>query len=270
MLDTHSEVSMAFDEMNLFEPFRKNTLDQYLNKPSVTAEQLTDLISQKKVYGTFWQEFERSGLQLDDVRNRLKENNILSEVSVIQTVLDLLREKNNAKIAGVKYPLHFRKVEYLLDHFPDSTVLFLTRNPKAIISSKLNDRATKKRKGKSFFHRFLVHYFTLFYFSLEYNSSVKKYIKYKDRLFLVTYEDIVTGMKATLENICSACDIPFQEKMLEASGKSSSYELNGTNFIHSKSISKYKETLSTFDTRLIELLTNHYFKKIEHESGPNI
>lgn len=270
MLDAHSEVTMAFDEMNLFEPFRKNTLDTFLEHPNVTADRLSELILQKNIYGTFWREFERSSLRLDHFQQQLEKKKSLTPVSVIQTILDLLREKNDAKISGIKYPLHFRRVDYLLDHFPDSTVLFITRNPKAIISSKLNDEATKQRKEKSVLHRFLVHYFTLIYFSVEYIFSVKMYLKNKDRLLLVTYENLISNRRGTLENICTMCDIPFEEKMLQASGKSSSYNMDSQNGVHAQSMRKYKEMLSTFDIFLIDFLTKRYHKKITDESGFDI
>lgn len=270
MLDAHSEVTMAFDEMNLFEPFRKNTLDKFLDHQTITPGQLKELISQKKIYGTFWLEFEKSGIQLEELEQYLESKTGLYPAVVLKAILDLLRVKNNTKIAGVKYPLHFKRVDYLLEHFPDSVILFLTRNPKAIISSKLNDEATKQRKKKSVVHWLIVHYFTLIYFSVEYILSVKMYLKHKDRLKLVTYENLVSNMKETLENICTVCSIPFEENMLQVSGKSSSYTIDSSNEIHAKSIRKYKEILSTFDIRFIDSLTNRYYQKIKHESGSDI
>lgn len=270
VLNANSEVTMAFDEMNLFEPFRKDTLNIFLDHQNITADQLSELILQGKIYGTFWQKFEQSGIALDDVKQQLKKKRKLTSVSVIQTILRLLRKKNNAKISGVKYPLHFRKVDYLLDHFPDSAVLFITRNPKAMISSKLNDEATKKRKETTVVHRLLVHYFTLIYFSIEYIFSVKMYLKNRDRLMLVTYENLVSNTRKTLEDICITCGIPFEEEMLLASGKSSSYKFDSKNGVHAQSMRKYEEMLNTFDIFLIDFFTNRYHKKIIHESGSHI
>lgn len=270
ILDQHSDITMAFDEMNVFEPFRKNTIDKILESENVTSHELTGRISNKEVYGTFWREFEQSGIQLDELEQYLKGETRLSPASVMKATLELLKKRNSTEIVGVKYPLHFRKVDYLREQFPESVILFLTRNPKAIISSKLHDDATKQRKEKSVVYRMLVHYFTLIYFSIEYILSVKMYMKNRDRLMLVTYENLVTNMRETVRQICIPCNIQLEEKMLQASGKSSSYKIDSTKGIHAESIRKYKDTLSGFDLRFIDILTNRYYKKIKHESGSDI
>ena len=48
ILNVHSQVIMAFDEMNLYEPFRKNTLDKFLKKSNLTTNELINLLKKKK------------------------------------------------------------------------------------------------------------------------------------------------------------------------------------------------------------------------------
>jgi len=270
ILDKHSSVSMAFDEMNLFEPFRKNTLDRLLANGDTDAESFISLIKKKKIYGTFWTEFERSGISFTKLRKGLEPHHALTPGNVLMEILILLKKKNNAQISGVKYPLHVSKIDYLINNFPSSVILFLTRNPKAIIASKLNDPATKKRKNKSFLHRILIHYFTLIYFSLEYVISVNKYMKHKNRVVLLTYEQMVKNLRNETERICNILAIPFEENMLSATGKTSSYSGNQPEDVYVESLNKYNKVLNRFDSKLIDAITKKHYKKVQNESDINI
>lgn len=270
VIGSHSDITMAFDEMNLFEPFRKNTLDKILAKGDCDAHKLTDLIQQGKIYGTFWRDFERSGISIGELRETLEQHNNLNAEIVVRDILKLLQKKNQTTISGIKYPLHVSKIDYLIKTFPLSVIVFLTRNPKAIIASKLNDSATQKRKSKSFLHRFLIHYFTLIYFSFEYVVSVKKYIHHKDNVILVTYEQMVINMRREAEKICNTLAIPFEESMLEATGKTSSYKSNQGEKLYKKSLNKYNEVLTGFDLKLIDVITKKYYNIIQYESGTDV
>ena len=263
MLNAHSEVSMAFDEMNLFEPLRTNTLNMFLNKGE---EHIIDLIKSKKVYGTFWQEFEKSGISYESLQNQLASCSDVNARNVISAVLEQLRINNRTLFSGVKYPLHIGKAPILKKWFPESKILFLTRNPKAVIASKLNDPASKKRKKKSMVHRFAIHYFTLFYFAFEYRKSVKIYFSNQDNFHLVTYENLVTQKKAVLKSICDFCEIDFENEMLNANGKESSFrQVRKPEFPK-----KYKIVLNRFDIALINMLTKKSHNKILNESNAGL
>jgi hypothetical protein len=269
ILNAHSQIAMAFDEMNLYEPFRKNTLNKVLNKKSFTPANLFELIKSKKIYGTFWQNFEKTGISYNEFSESLKRYENLNETVILKAVLELIREKSNCEISGIKYPVHFRKISYLIKHFSNAKIIFLTRNPKAIIASKINDPATRKRKQASKFKSFLIHYFTLFYFCIEYNSSIKTYFKHKNNLHLVIYENLVLAKEQTVKKICDFCEIEFESTMLNASGKKSSFEKKQFQTMHTKSLEKYKEVLSSFDQKIIDLTTHRFYRKILNESHPH-
>lgn len=270
MLDAHSEVSMAFDETNLFEPYRKNTLDQLLNNKITSVNDLIQHIEEKEVYGTFWKEFERSGISFQELEKELNTYEELKSKTVLKSVLDLLRRKYNTSYSGIKYPLHISKAGLLKKWFPISKVIFLTRNPKAIIASKLNDPASKKRKEKSFLHRFAIHYFTLFYFASEYRKSVTIYFSNQNHFHLVTYESLITKKEAILKKICNYFGINFEAEMLDVGGKESSFHQNEKSVPHQKSLEKYKEVLNNFDSMLISILTKRSYNKIKNEPSADL
>ena len=270
VLDSHEKVAMAFDEMNLYEHFRSNTLDKLLDKTQASPQEVSELIKNGKVYGTFWKDFKKSGISYEELENELSKYAEIDGLSVVEVILRLLKKNSETKTSGVKYPVHFQKLGDLLKKFQDSKVLFLTRNPAAIIASKLNDPATKKRKGTSILHKFLVHYFTVFYFSIEYVFSIRVYKKYQKQVMIVKYEDLVLDKIATVKKICLFCDLDFDSSLVKAGGKESSHGVASNQGVHGESLYKYKSIMSKFDLRLISLITSRSFKATRNEFGTDV
>ena len=261
MLDAHSNITMAFDEMNLFEPFRKNTLDRLIGRKITSASELIDFIERRKIYGTFWKDFERSGIDKYKLELELANKPFTLEL-VVETILNELSLKWNKKISGVKYPVHFSGYSFIKRFFPGSKVIFLTRNPKSIVASKLNDSAAIMRKKGTFLRRLIYHYFVLIYFSVEYKRSIDFWSKNIDKLHLVKYEQLVLTPEATLSKVCEFCEINYMSEMLVAEGKASSYSTNEGKGPRTSSVNMYKASLSRFDRFLISLITSKSEKKL--------
>lgn len=262
MLDAHPNIVMAFDEMNVFEPGRSNSLDKLVGNSINTPKELLKAVESKAIYGTFWKEFEKSGISKSQLLSSLDEKPFNIK-SILSTVLELLPNRDKEiKYTGVKYPVHLVHTNQLKKWFPQSKIIFLTRNPKAIIASKLNDPATKRRKQKSVFHRILIHYVTLLYFALEYNKSAKVWSQYKMDCCKIIYEDLVLYPQETLEAVCHFCGLSFSESMLNVNGKQSSYQKSIEEKPSRDSVFKYKEVLSSIDQWLIGAITNKSFKKL--------
>lgn len=270
ILDAHSDITMAFDEMNLFEPFRSNTLDRILKDNTIVADQLMEQIAEQKVYGTFWKDFEKAGFTFEELKNEISSQKPLKPQNVLFHILELLQKKNKTSFSGIKYPVHIQKVDFLTKYFSKSKIIFLTRNPKAIIASKLHDEATHLRKKKSVIHRFMIHYFTIAYFSIEYVMSIIVYFKKKGCLKLIRYEDLVLRQEKSISDICNWCEVPLEESMFQVTGKSSSHGVNGSQTLNTKSLEKYKQVLNRFDRALITVLTNYHYKKIKLESRTDL
>lgn len=262
IVDANSQVSMAFDEMNLYEPMRKNTLDRLL-ADGMDVESLILAIQNREIYGTFWQDFSRSGIQTPQLKSKLEKCGGLTPRKVLQTVLDCLAETNGAPIVGVKYPVHFSRLVLLREWFPDSKLIMLFRNPKAMIASKLNDAATRARKSRSLIYRIGIHYFTLLFFSFEFVRSVSIYNRNRDTVYKISYEALVTDQRSVVEGVCQHCGIEFEEPMLSVSGKESSFGIEGRNKVSSSSLNKYQQVLSRFDQWLIDILTARSYRKVQ-------
>ena len=244
ILDANADVAMVFDEMNLFEPFRKNTFDRILKQKDLTGDILVDLIKKKKIYGTFWKDFEKSKIDLKELRtvyDKLKGDKL---IPLIKFILERHRRLNNVSFSGVKYPAHLTKSSYFINSFTNSKNIFLTRNPLAIIASKINDPATKKRINKNVLFGFSVRYFTLLYICIEYIFYFYNFKKNKSALKLIFYEDIVLDKIGTISDICNYIGISFNDEMLEVTGKLSSHKRTEIFNLYDSSINEYKSTLN--------------------------
>jgi hypothetical protein len=265
ILGANSKVVMAFDEMNIFEPFRNNSLDKLVGKTINTPVDLIKSIENKEIYGTFWKEFDASEIDKDKFFNGLKKERDFNVKAIIRQVLLTLQGADQTIHTGVKYPVHFGKLNVLKEWFPHSKIVFLIRNPKATIASKLNDPSTKKRKKKSLLHSFFVHYFTLFYFCFEFKKLIKVYLDNQKEIFKITYEELVLEQKHKITKLCDYCEIEFEQQMLDVTGKDSSYktDLNVKNMLSNLSVEKYKKELSNFDILLINILTINAYNLIK-------
>lgn len=259
ILDAHSSVVMAFDEMNLYEPFRKDTLSRLISRGDTSSHQIVDAIFSKRVYGTFWQDINKSGLTKHQLSCALGDRDRLTERDVLDAVLVILQSFENKSFVGAKYPVHVSKMARLLDWFPDSKVIFITRDPSSIIASKLNDSATIRRKKISVFHRFFIHYFTLIYFCFEFRISVKTYFSNKDKVFKLSYEELLVEPERAVRRLCDYVGLTFEREMLESDGKPSSHKLVSRRISNS---GVYASALNRFDRILISLLTRSFFRRI--------
>ena len=177
-----------------------------------------------------------------------------SLVSFLEISIDLIKERERCSHLGVKYPVHFRRIDFLLDHFDDVKIIFLTRNPLDIVSSKLNDPATKRRKNH-FFMQPIMHYATLLYFSFEYNYSAVIYKKFNKQVKLIKYESLVEDLEPAINGLCAFVGIDSSDRMLNVTGKKSSYDGASETGVYRSSIGKYKKNMHKFDILLVKFIT---------------
>ena len=256
IIDKNSKVVMAVDEMAISVPYRKTFKDIYNGynlKNNNEVEKFCDHLFSGKINGTFWKKLSDSGLQKNTICEAIKmsQRGIKDVISIILYNIQIL---SNKKRVGVKYPLHFSKINLLKEWFPDSKIIFLIRDIRAIIASKINDEATKNRKLRFGLFGFVVHYFTIFFFIFDYIWFHNTIIKKKKYSYLLKYEDLCQSPANIIKEICFFSEIPFEIEMLKAYGKPSSH--NGKIFIgfDLNRICAWKNKLKKNDRKIIELL----------------
>lgn len=268
ILDAHQDVYMAKDELNMFEPFRRNTLDRYINKDGkVHIGRLLSHIEFERVYGSFWQEQNEKSNALKVIKELYVEEDLVEFDEFVIEFISAMANESGKPFYGIKYPVHLSNVKYLFKLFPLCSVLFITRDPIALVSSKLNDPATKKRKRNSGRVRaWLVHYSTLMYFVIEYIVSSIIYAVNSKRLILIRYEELVCDRNKLLDDVCEqlGLDDCSLYKMMDATGKESSYKNNGSknqNVFGGTDLERYKKHMKWYDLSIVFVLT-FLFKRL--------
>ena len=187
--------------------------------------------------------------------------------ALISILLDEYRLLENKQRVGVKYPLHFSRIHLLNEWFSDAKILFLYRDTRAVCASKVNDEASVIRKKKLGFLSGLVHYGTLGFFVFEYIWFSSFFIKNKKALniYPVCYENLLMEPEKEIRKICEFCEIPFEKKMLAATGKPSSYTSKITSGVDIKRLFAWKKRITKFDVYLITLLTKKSMKKLGYK-----
>lgn len=259
---------MATDEMAISDPWRKSFSDQVKSfgdlKNDDNLKQLLEFIYFGKIYGSFWDDYRTLGIPKEKIFERIRQSN-RSIKDIISILLDEYRYKTGKSRVGVKYPMHFSKVNILINWYPDCKIVFLTRDPRAICASKIWDEATKARKKKYKIFKFFIHYITICFFIKEYIWSSKIFQKYRDHnnLLGIRYEDLISNTEYCLKKICHFCEIPYEKKMMAADGKPSSFTSGTKNALDKQRISNWQNKLSRFDKWLITILTKKSMEKLD-------
>lgn len=266
MLDQNSKLSMAIDEMHIKTPWKSNDFISYYDKnfPYKDARKLTQFLNEifgGKIYGSFWVKYEPS---VDSKANIVKKYLSLADPTakdLLNLILDEYRKGMGKERVGVKYPLHFKYSFMLKNWFPDAKIIFLVRDIRAICASKVRDEATKKRKKRFTVFSALVHYLTIFGFVYDYYLSYLHMKQGGNRgVLLIRYEDLLLNPIDTLKSVCSYCEIPYEDYMIQAFGKPSSYLTKIEAGLDVSRINKWKLHLNQVDQWLISALSRNSLK----------
>ena len=76
-------------------------------------------------------------LETKDIETAYFSQNDRSWPSLFQTILRLFALKSGAKFWGEKTPGHYRHVQTLLDWYPDCRIIFVMRDPRAVVASNM-------------------------------------------------------------------------------------------------------------------------------------
>lgn len=266
ILNTNSKVAMATDEMYLSTPFYKTFEDQF-RKYNLSKDpeilRLIDQIYRGEFKGTFWKDYKNLGIEKEKIFKEIK-NSDKTLKSIISILLNEYKNKKNKYRVGAKYPLHPSRLNKLLEWYPTSQIIFLTRDIRAIIASKLNDKATKRRKEKLGIFSFIIHYFTMFFFIFDYLWFAKIVKKNRElgNCFTIKYEDLGFNTVNELKKLSNFLEIPYEQEMLRSFGKPSSHNGEIKYGFDKKRIDKWERILSSFDKFIIKLFCNKAMKRM--------
>jgi len=265
MLDANSAVAMASDEMDLSNPWHKTFLDHLthfgnLQDPS-NLSNLVDFIYRADIRGSFWRQYQTFGIEKNRILERLRQSDCTPR-SIVSVLLDEFRIREGGERVGVKFPVHFSRVELLHRWYPDCKTILLTRDPRAMCASKIGDESTTRRKAAFRPLAPFVHYGTLAFFAFEYVWCARVYSRLGRRLGMlkVRYEDLIMNTRRCLEDVCNFCELDFEESMLDATGKASSHVDATVRGVDRRALYRWRDRLRSVDVRLIAMITGRSMK----------
>ncbi len=259
-LDRNSSLAMASDEMQLEGPWRRGFVTKLSRIRDAGSERglerVMNLVWSAQLPGTFWTDLRRSSIDRDALKIRIRESD-RSARNVVAILLDAYRRERNRPRVGAKYPLHISRVGQLQRWFPDCKILHLTRDPRAILSSKLRDEATRRRKTKGFGIGAVVHHATTAVFLADYawSGRVHRRLNGSPGYRLIRYEDLVAHPREVLASVCSFAGLEFQEEMLDTVGKPSSHSGLQPQGFDGSNLTRWKTRLGRFDRHWIAAWT---------------
>lgn len=263
IIDASNEIAMASDEMHLSTPWRRDTFSYH--KRSRSTEDFLKKLFSGEPHGSFWNDLKKSNIEIPSVIDQLEDNKKKHGLkTIIDKILEIYAQKEGKERYGAKYPLHFSRISILFDWYPNCKVIHLTRDPRAIIASKLNDDATTRRKSKHPLLAPFVHWGTLFFFLFEYVWSLQVHKRHRDKknYTMISYEDILLNPQKEIKKICDFCEIEFTESMMNQPGKTSSYESKRKRGIDVDKKDRWQDNMSRYEKVIISGLLGFFrFKK---------
>lgn len=264
ILDANSEVAMATDEMHISVPYYR-TLDNIFSGLDLDreagVEKLCDKIFSGDIRGSFWRDYRTTGVSRDSVCREIKKSDRTLK-SVIEILLHEYMKSREKKRVGVKYPLHPGRAEQLEDWFPDCKIICLTRDPRAVIASKLNDKATRERKRKFGVFSFIIHYITMLLFIFDFIWFSRIIRRNRERYFILKYEEIGKDPEKMISEICEFLEIPYEPEMLKVSGKPSSHTSSTESGFDRSRINRWRTVLNRFDQFIIKVACRRAMRRV--------
>ena len=223
---------------------------------------------------------------LEAVKNRLRDSETLARLGMdFERILDKIRpgekrpylrfyqelmlhslqKEPSARFFLDKDPLFINFPAELHEILPDAIMVQIVRDPRDVTLSRI-----KSTWGKD--QHLLLHLFeTKFGFENAEHLGIRYF---KNRFTTISYEDLVTNPKDTLQQLCNYLNIPFEAGMLQFHKQSDSilteeeegWKGNVRKPVMSDNINKWKNGLSSRQIHLIELVLDDKLKALDYET----
>lgn len=220
---------MVLNELHFFEQlWSPDDKGKAISKEAAIELASKLLLTQRIGYMTHDQDFNKFNEEATQLVNEIHKAEILAE-DVFNHFTKREVALNNKTIVCEKTPQNVFYLKEIFELYPNSKVINMVRDPRAILLSQKNKWNRRNLGGnymtrkEAFRLRINYHPITL---SKLWNSALNAANAFhKDtRLISVRFEDLVEEPKTTLQIICKHIEVDFDEKMLNITQESSSIE----------------------------------------------
>lgn len=187
--------------------------------------------------------------------------------SFLENLLIPFADNQNAKFLSEKTPKNVLAFIDLLEIFPEAHLIFVMRDPRAIVSSMLEVGKRAKRKGKTSPPFTKCIYQAANITETYISAGLKAVQKAPNRVLQVTYEDILSSPAEKTKEICNFLGIPWSEDMIYPSHGDHTMQANGVWYtrnmlnrnVDKSGLEKWKSQLSDVQKSFLA----HWFKDIK-------
>lgn len=169
----------------------------------------------------------------------------------------------------IKFPVYFNHVHTLLEWYPKSKIVHITRDPKAISMSKKNDPGgTARLKSKYPYLSYLLEKAMTLFVVYQYNWSARVHNAYKSNsnYALFHYENLLLDPEKTIKELCEFTGLTYNKEMLFPSkGRFSSIDGKRRSGIDKKSGIRWKKKITPFEKKFITFCTKKSMEKLEYD-----
>ncbi len=162
--------------------------------------------------------------------------NILDANKNEHTLLDLLMDlyANGKPIRGEKTPSHLNSIPTLIKWYPNSKIIHMFRDPRAIFVSTKNFQLTRKDVNFPYFvlrkSEILLEYFLSIHILLTWFHAINLHkiykLKYPNNYYLCKFENLIKKPESELRKLCYFLEIDWTSDLMNISYQNSSVRSN--------------------------------------------
>lgn len=279
MLNDHSDVDIV-SELHYLAPriVRRDAVTELglVQSPLTTPEKIDaalDKMYAGTLLGDFWAKTERTEeIQhriVDIERERLKQalaNGNGGPRAVLEAVLTEHAAAAGKRRAGAKSPVDISRVATLLDWFPNSKIIHLIRDPRAIYTSMaVRDVPGADRGG---FPRLHAMARRLPYITLQYHQAATLHERYEGsaNYLLSRFEDMLTEPEKYMSRICDFLGLDFRPEMLQTKRIDSSYPGKAAQGMDTGAIREWETHIQSFERRYLDFALSRPMQRLGYSS----
>lgn len=224
-----------------------------LSKENNIRKMINLMFSGQKIPGisaSFWQYYVKS--YDEELKERVFKRICESEKSlqsIFKAIIEEIPGYFGFDRCCVKFPVFVNYVPNLWEWYPNSKVIHIIRDPRAVAISRANFRGERKFKNRKMM---------ILFTALQYVWTSRLHCKYNEHenYALFRYEDLLAEPKDTIRKICDFAELDFVPEMLEPKeGQASSVTGEKATGFNKITASHWKQVITPLEKKVITLLT---------------
>lgn len=261
----HNDEVYIGPELNLYSVCKDSLLKHIHEigdlKEDVNIEEILELVYSQKIQKThsFTEPIPREQLRSLLLKGERTPKGVFD--SLIRGRAEV--KKRNARVVGVKFPFHFSFTKNVLEWYPEAKIIFLLRDPRAILASELKKKAEGRSVSTSFpkFRSAMVLKAAVLLYVLIsvywYSRVIGRYRNMRN-VYLLKYENLILEPEGAIRDLCDFLDIAYDEEMKNVSLRDSSFDRKQSDGFRVEPLKKWEQELGRGQKLLLQSLLGDF------------